>query len=70
MQLKGRFWAPFEGINTVSDTVIERDQNDEEILAYEISDEELEIAAGASASVQGASSLWSTVSVAGCTCLS
>ena len=54
----------------MSDITIENDQTDEEILTYEISDEELEIAAGTSAGARGASSLWSTISVAGCTCLS
>ena len=43
------------------------DQSDEEILAHEISDEALEAAAGTSA--EAGASLWSTISVAGCTCV-
>jgi hypothetical protein len=50
----------------VNDTTIER--TDEETLTYEVSDEALEAAAG-TAGTEAASSLWSSYTVAGCTCV-
>ena len=56
-----------EGINSM--TEVDLEQTDEQILACEVSDEALEVAAGNSAGMQGGSSLWSTVHVSGCTCV-
>ena len=47
---------------------IDCEKTDEEILTGEVSDEALEAAAGMSASAQAGSSLYSTITVAGCGC--
>jgi hypothetical protein len=62
--------AASEGVNAVNVISTEGDQSDTEILTNEVSDEALENAAGTSPGLEGGSSLWSTVSVAGCTCMS
>ncbi len=55
-------------------TIAVRDANveqiDDEALLCGVSDDELEMAAGTSAGEQGGSSLWSSYSVSGCTCVS
>jgi hypothetical protein len=38
-------------------------------LAYDISDESLELAGGLTPNAQAGSSLWSTIQVSGCTCV-
>jgi hypothetical protein len=46
------------------------EQLEDQILSCGVTDEELEMAAGASAGEQGGASLWSSYSVSGCTCVS
>ena len=70
LTLTGGRWRQSERINAVNDITIDLDQTEEESLTYEVSDEALEIAAGTSAGTQGGSSLWSSFTPAGCTCLS
>jgi hypothetical protein len=53
----------------VNETTIDLEKTEEEILTCGASDEELESAAGVSAGMQGAASLWSTNSPIGCTCV-
>jgi hypothetical protein len=53
-------------VNQLIDTT-ERDVDD--VLGCNVSDQDLEIAAGSTMGAQAGSSLWSTVSVAGCTCI-
>jgi hypothetical protein len=45
------------------------DQIAEETLTYEVSDEALEMAAGTSMGAEAGSSLWSSFTPAGCTCV-
>jgi hypothetical protein len=54
----------------VNDITADLNQNDEDMLRSDVSDEALEVAAGMSATAQAAASLWSTVTVSGCTCVS
>jgi hypothetical protein len=54
----------------VNEITIDLNQADEDILANDVSDEALETAAGMSAAAQAGSSLWSSFTVAGCTCAS
>jgi hypothetical protein len=50
----------------VNDITVDLDKVEEEILANDVSDEALEVAAGMP--IQAGASLWSTVHVSGCTC--
>ena len=52
----------------MNDLAIDLSQAEDDALINEVSDEALEIAAGMSASAQAGASLWSTVTVSGCTC--
>ena len=58
-----------ERINAVNDITVDLDRTDEETLTYEVSDEALETAAGSSAGTEAGSSLWSSFTPAGCTCV-
>jgi hypothetical protein len=62
--------AAKERTHAVSDISIDANQADEDCLATDVSDEALETAAGMSAAAQAGASLWSTVTVSGCTCVS
>jgi hypothetical protein len=58
-----------ERINAVNDITADLDQIDEETLTYEVTDEALEIAAGTATGTEAGSSLWSSFTPAGCTCV-
>jgi hypothetical protein len=54
----------------VNYVTIDLTETDEELFNAQVSDEALETAAGMSAAAQAGASLWSTVTVSGCTCAS
>jgi hypothetical protein len=56
--------------SVVNHVTIDLTDADEEMLNIDVSDEALETAAGMSAAAQAGASLWSTVTVSGCTCAS